>query len=111
MSIIWYNLGEGMQYRIIKTPEYQEWLENETKKSVVQIEDRISKIEAEGHFGTHKNLGNEVWELKWQNGRRIYFACIPEYRILLLLGGNKNGQDKDIQKSKKIFRKYVEIEA
>ena len=38
---------------------------------------------------------------------RLYYAEIPEKEILLLLGGNKNGQDKDIRQAKKIFNKYV----
>jgi len=46
-------------------------------------------------------------ELKWKNGRRVYYADIPEKKILLLLGGNKNGQDKDIRQAKKIFNKHV----
>jgi putative addiction module killer protein len=46
-------------------------------------------------------------ELRWKNGRRVYYAEIPERNILLLLGGNKNGQDKDIHQAKKLFDKYV----
>ena len=40
---------------------------------------------------------------KWGIGRRVYYALIPEKNIILLLGGNKNGQDKDIAKAKKIL--------
>lgn len=99
-----------MQYTIIKTPEYQKWLDGETKKTKVQIEDRISKIETEGYFGINKDLDNELWELKWNNGRRVYYVCIPVRRILLLIGGNKNGQEKDINEARKIIRKYVQAE-
>jgi len=45
----------------------------------------------------HEYLENNVWALKWGNGRRIYYAYIPEKKILLLLGGNKNGQSNDIK--------------
>jgi len=50
-------------------------------------------------------MRNSVWELKFNDGRRIYYACIPDKNLLLLLGGNKNGQDKDIEKAKNIFIK------
>jgi putative component of toxin-antitoxin plasmid stabilization module len=41
-------------------------------------------------------------ELRWRNGSRVY-AFIKTNRIfIILLGGNKNGQDKDIRKAKKI---------
>lgn len=93
-------------YKFLKTPDYQQWLGQETFRSQIQIADRLSKIEIEGYFGDHKSLGDNIWELKWVNGRRLYYAYLPEFNILLLLGGNKNGQNKDITKAKKIFKKY-----
>lgn len=36
------------------------------------------------------------------------FAYLAQENILLLLGGNKNGQDYDISQAKKILRKYTE---
>ena len=78
----------------------------ETKKSQVQVAKRLSSIEMEGHFGDHKDLDSEVKELRRANGRRIYYAQIPESRIILLLGGNKNGQDKDITQAKKILKRW-----
>lgn len=94
-------------YTIYNTPEYDEWLEGEPAKSQVQVRCRIANIQDAGHFGEHKDLGNGVSELKWKNGRRVYYAEIPERRVILLLGGNKNGQDKDIRQAKKIFSKHV----
>jgi putative addiction module killer protein len=88
--------------------EYSEWLEGETRKSQVQIADRLEKIESEGHFGVKRHLEDLVWELKWKNGRRIYYALIPPDNIILLLGGNKNGQEKDIKEAKKILKGYLE---
>lgn len=99
-----------MKYRIIKTPDYDDWLADESLKSQFQIEKRISKIETDGHFGTIKDLEDDVWELKWKNGRRVYYAYMPMTRILLLLGGNKNGQNYDIKQAKKIFEEYTENE-
>jgi len=99
-----------VKYTVIRVREYKEWLENETKKSQLQIAERIRKIEEEGYFGNRKDLEDEVWELKWKGGRRVYYAHIPEDNILLLLGGNKNGQDKDIKKAKKILNKYAKEE-
>jgi len=76
----------------------------------VQIRERISHIQDEGYFGDHRDIDDNVWELKWKSGRRIYYAYIPEKKILLLLGGNKNGQDKDIRQAKKILNKHVSFE-
>lgn len=68
----------------------------------------MRNIELEGYFGEHKTLDHThtVWELKWKNGRRVYYTTVYQYKILLLLGGNKNGQDRDIQTAKKIYARY-----
>ncbi|MES2344457.1 MAG: type II toxin-antitoxin system RelE/ParE family toxin [Chlamydiota bacterium] len=97
-------------YTIYNVPEYDEWLNEQPARSQVQIRERLSHIQDDGHFGDHKEVDNDVWELKWKNGRRVYYAYIPEKKILLLLGGNKNGQDKDIRQAKKILRKHISFE-
>lgn len=96
---------------LITTDEFQEWMRQETPRSQYQIDGRLAKIRLDGYFGNHKSVSHEekgvlkdkIWELKFNDGRRIYYAYIPEKNILLLLGGNKNGQDKDIHKAKKLF--------
>lgn len=93
------------EYEVFSTPEFDEWFEEERPKSRFQIEARIKKIEDCGYFGHHKFLKDEIWELKFNDGRRIYYVIIPKSNILLLLGGNKNGQDKDISKAKNIYIK------
>jgi putative addiction module killer protein len=98
------------KYTIYETQEYKEWLRVETLKSQRQVHSRVLKIEEEGHFGHHKYLeGTGVWELKFNDGRRVYYATVPESNVILLLGGNKNGQDKDIKKASKIFSKIREV--
>ncbi len=98
-------------YKIITTEEYEEWFIEQTLKERLQIEDRLLKIKVDGYFGDHKSVNKEpeIFELRWKNGRRIYYVYIPKDNVLLLLGGNKNGQSKDIAKAKNIFRKSVRI--
>jgi putative addiction module killer protein len=102
-----------MMYNLHKAPEFEEWLQEQPLKVKLQIEDRLLRISCDGHFGiygtSYKRLHSHLWELKWTNGRRIYYAYLAEYNILLLLGGNKNGQSKDITQAKKILSKYTEI--
>ena len=96
------------RFAFYETEEYKEWLKTQTLKSQRQILDRLSKIEEESHFGYHKYLEQDIWELKFSDGRRVYYGFIRKFNIILLLGGNKNGQDKDIKKATKIFRKIAE---
>ena len=97
-----------IKFYLVTTGEYDKWLEKQTGLDKVQIELRLGRIVMDAHFGIHKYLNDSVWELKWGNGRRVYYAYIPEEKILLLLGGNKNGQSKDVSRAKKLYEKYVE---
>lgn len=94
-----------MKINIKKTADYENWFIKETIKSQYQIEKRLSKIKNDGHFGDFKYLDGDLYELRWKNGRRIYFAFLSNPNILLLLGGLKNDQKKDISRSKKMLRK------
>ena len=74
-------------YELHKTLEFEERMNEQPVKARFQIEERLMHIVYDRHFGTHKRLTDHVWELKWSNGRRVYYAHIAEYNILLLLGG------------------------
>ncbi len=47
-------------------------------------------------------------ELRWKNGTRIYSFMWGDAIIVALHGGNKNGQNYDIKKAKKIREKVLE---
>lgn len=97
--------------KIFRTNEFIDWFNHQSEKSKVQIDHRLSKIQDEEHFGDCRYVGAtsaEVWELRWKNGRRIYYAYLPESSILVLLGGIKNAQNKDISKAKRLFKKYID---
>jgi len=96
------------KFAIYSTHEYDEWFNDEPPKSRLQIQDRLFRIIDDGHFGNIRDLKNDLFEIKFNDGRRIYYAFIPEKNILLLLGGNKNGQDKDIRQARKILSKARE---
>ena len=98
-----------MRYSIRTTTEYDTWFDGLTTKAQASIEKRLLKISETGHFGKnpnkHKDLGEGLEELKFhdQNGMRIYFVRTSEAEITLLLGGFKNGQNKDNKKARDFF--------
>ena len=96
-----------MKYKIKATEEYIDWRNKQTAKSRVQISKRLEMIQNEGYFGDHKSVGEIILELRWKNGRRIYYTIIPTQQVLLLLGGNKNGQNKDIKEAEKIYHEWT----
>lgn len=96
-----------MGYLIETTEFYDSWFEAQPPKFQAQIEKRLSNISVHGHFGHIRNLTDGLAEIKFNNGSRIYFVvkASKEKIIVLLLGGNKNGQDKDIKKAKSFLNK------
>lgn len=89
------------------TGEYIDWRNQQAPKHRLQISSRLEKIKDEGYFGDHKSVGDNIFELRWKNGRRIYYTLIPTRHVLLLLGGNKNGQNKDIKEAEKIYHEWT----
>lgn len=57
-------------------------------------------------FWRCQSLGHGLAELRWNNGWRVYFVREKAAIILLLNGGNKNAQKKDIEKARILIQKY-----
>ena len=91
---------------IKRTPEFETWFNEQTEKAKAQIDARLKNIEMFDYFGDHKALGEKLLELRWKNGRRVYYSLVLRDALtLVLLGGFKNAQKKDIQKARKILER------
>lgn len=80
-----------------KTP-FLEWynsLDNSPKAIIIK---RLQKVER-GLYGKIRNLKQGLIELKFESGLRIYFVEDGNEIIILLCGGGKNNQNKDIKKA------------
>ena len=95
-------------YFIEKTIEFDKWLRKlKDLRAKAKILFRIQKLESDGHFGDCKPVGDGVRELKidYAKGYRVYFNEKDGKIIILLIGGDKSTQQKDIEKAKVILRK------
>jgi len=95
-------------YFIEKTVEFDKWLRKlKDIRAKAKILFRIQKIESEGHFGDCEPVGEGILELKinYAKGYRVYFKKKDKKIILLLIGGNKSTQRRDISKAKEIWGK------
>jgi putative addiction module killer protein len=71
------------------------------KRSRARIAARIERLR-DGNFGDVKPIGEGVAELRlhYGPGFRIYFTARGDQIIILLCGGDKSSQDKDIARAK-----------
>jgi putative addiction module killer protein len=87
-----------------KTEEFAEWLSNLTdQKALAKIVSRIERLGL-GNPGDVKPVGEGVSEMRvsYGPGYRVYFKQTGKNIVLLLCGGDKSTQDKDIRRAKEI---------
>ncbi|VXD14326.1 putative addiction module killer protein [Marinoscillum sp. 108] len=69
---------------------------------------RIQRIEEQGNFGDCEPVGQGISELRihYAKGYRIYLREYNGRVVILLNGGTKSSQQKDIDKAKVIWLNY-----
>ncbi|TXD50451.1 MULTISPECIES: type II toxin-antitoxin system RelE/ParE family toxin [unclassified Polaribacter] len=93
---------------IEKPSEFDKWLRKlKDLKAKAIILFRIQRIENDEHFGDYKTVEDGIQELKvnFAKGYRVYFKEKDGKIIILLIGGDKSTQQKDILKAKQIWKK------
>ncbi len=89
---------------------FTEWFESIRDKTIInRIERRINRLE-NGNFGDCKPVGEGVFELRlhFGPGYRIYFGEVTNRVIVLLCGGDKSSQQRDIERAKTYWMEYKE---
>ena len=88
--------------QILRTKEFALWLNDlRDRQGRAKIMARIDRLE-EGNPGKTRSVGAGVVEMKidYGPGYRVYFIQRGGVVIVLLCGGDKSGQEKDIQRAK-----------
>jgi putative addiction module killer protein len=87
------------------TEPYTEWFGRlRDEKAAAKILTRLHRIES-GNLGDHKSVGEGVSELRIDVGAgyRVYFGMRDAVMVILLCGGDKNSQERDIARAKKFW--------
>ena len=68
---------------------------------------RVARIYL-GNFGDFRSVGGGVQELRIPIGRgiRVYFGRLNEMVVILLCGGDKHSQRRDIQRAQSYWKEY-----
>jgi len=103
-------LGYTPQTRVKKTDEYRDWLDRlRDQAGRARILVRVDRL-IHGNPGSHRNLQGGVSELKidFGPGYRVYYTQRGEQLLLLLIGGDKSSQTKDIAKAQQRAKDFEE---
>lgn len=96
--------------RVEQTEVYRDWinaLKDRAGRARIQV--RVDRL-VHGNPGQHRHLTEGVSELKidFGPGYRVYYTVRGERLILLLVGGNKSTQPKDIARAIELARGFQE---
>ena len=95
---------------IYTTEVFDDWMGSlRDKLAARRIQARIDRAE-EGHFGDHKPVGEGVSEMRIHHGPgyRVYFTLRGRQIVILLAGGDKSSQPRDIQTAQELARQLKE---
>ncbi|SDB74403.1 putative addiction module killer protein [Agrobacterium fabrum] len=97
-------------FTIRRTRDYADWIKTlKDLRAQARIADRIDRLAA-GNPGDVKPVGEGVSELRinYGPGYRVYFVRDGSIVYVLLCGGDKSTQDKDIRLAKKLAQQLKE---
>jgi putative addiction module killer protein len=104
IKIIIYSTSSGSE-------PYSKWEDKLDTKGQSVVKNRLDRIRL-GNFGDAKIIKGcgEIWELRinYGPGYRIYFGKAGATVVILLTGGNKGSQSRDIAKAMKYWLDYKE---
>jgi len=89
-----------------QTAIFRSWHRNlRDRRAAARVTSRIERL-ADGHTGDVKSIGEGVSELRidYGPGYRIYFTRRGATIYVLLCGGDKSTQDRDIRTAKRLAK-------
>lgn len=95
-----------MRMTIRETEMYSKWfarLRDTVAKARILVRLRRMSL---GNLGEYRDLGDDVCELKFHfgPGYRVYYTIRNGEIVILLAGGDKSSQSRDIEKAKELAR-------
>jgi len=91
---------------VLQTERFSSWFSHLRDKQVkARIQVRIDRAE-DGNFGDHRSVGDGVSEMRidYGPGYRVYYTLRDGMLIILLAGGDKSSQTKDIKIAHELAR-------
>jgi len=86
---------------------YAKWFNRLNAAAAAKVVTALVRME-QGNFSTTKGIGDGILECRidFGPGYRIYFGRDGDALVILLTGGTKKRQQKDIETAKKLWKEY-----
>ena len=88
---------------------YQQWYTRiKDQKAQIAISNRITRLRI-GNFGDFKRLSSGLYELRidYGPGYRVYFGLFQNDTVILLCGGTKGTQQRDINRAQNYWNDFL----
>jgi putative addiction module killer protein len=92
----------------IRTEDYADWLKSlDDARAAAKITVRVDRLRL-GNPGDTKAVGGGVWELRidYGPGYRVYYSEQGKTVVILLAGGTKKSQTRDIEEAKRLLAEW-----
>ena len=97
-------------FTLVASSKFEKWFGGlRDYRASARIRQRLARLE-QGHFGDAKSVGECVSELRvdYGPGYRVYFMRSGSVVVVLLCGGHKGSQARDIEEARRIAREWKE---
>lgn len=86
---------------------FADWFDRLNTRAALKVRTALARIET-GNMGDVKPVGEGVSErrIDYGPGYRVYFGQDGEELVILLVGGSKKRQAKDIEQAKGLWAEY-----
>ena len=91
---------------ILESGTFRRWVRRlRDRRAVARIDARLRSVSL-GHFGDTRPVGGGVFEMRIHHGPgyRLYFTREGDQVVILLCGGDKDSQERDIRRAKELVR-------
>jgi putative addiction module killer protein len=96
----------ALVYTVLQTQQFQDWLDAlKDIRGKLRIVARLRQAEA-GNLGDWKSVGGEVAEMRvdFGPGYRLYFTRRGKLLIVMLAGGEKSSQSRNIKRAQRMAK-------
>ncbi len=91
---------------ILESGTFRRWIRRlRDRRAVARINARLRSVSL-GRFGDTRPVGDGVFEMRihYGPGYRVYFTREGDQVVILLCGGDKDSQERDIRQAKRLAR-------